>query len=148
LRVNYYEILKAARRAIVRDTEVERHDANITQRVYIERPLMLEPPAIFIYRDRRDAIENDQRISAGRRVDYDFQMSIWVMDGDFDSVEAATKRCDTLLGKVEVALLNDRTLGGTVGYHWFTGGEFVSGEDNGFYSAAEIAMTARVHATT
>ncbi len=148
MRVDYYSILTAIRDAIIRDTEVERHDPAITQRVYIERPLFLEPPAIFVYRDRRDAVEGNQRISFGQRVDYDLQISIWCMEGDFESAEAASRRCDDLLGKVEVALLADRTLGNTVNTIILTGGEFVSGEDNGFYSAAEIALVARIHART
>lgn len=148
MRVDYYGILKAIRTAIISDTDVERHDERITERIYIERPLLLEGPAVFIYRDRRDAPEEIQRISQGRRIDMFLNVSLWVMEFDFDSVEAATRRCDDLLGKVETAILADRTFGGTVAYHWITGGEFISGEDNGFYSAAEIALTAKVHATT
>lgn len=147
MRIDYYDILQAVRTAIVSDAEVERHNPELTQRVYIERPLTLEGPSIFIYRERRDAPAEEQRISQGRRVDYDFSVTVWCLEVDFDSVEKASRRCDNLLGKVELALLNDRTLGGTVAYHWITGGEFTSGEDNGFFSAAEIALTARVHAS-
>lgn len=148
MRIDYTAILQAIRTAIVSDTEVEKHDPAITQRVYIERPLTVEAPSIFIYRERRDAPDSEQRLAQGRRVDYDITITVWVVESDFQSVEAASARCDALLGKVEVALLHDRTLGGTVAYHLLTGGEFISGEDNGFFSAAEIALTARTHAMT
>ena len=146
--VNYTNILQGIRQAIINNTDVQRHDSNISERVYVEQPLTLEGPSIFIYRDRRDALASEQRIAQGRRVDYDLAISVWCTDYDFDSVEKASERTDALVGVVEMALLNDRTLGGTVDYFWIAGGEFISGEDNGFYSAAEIALTARVHATT
>lgn len=148
MRIDYTAILQAIRQAIVSDTEVERHDPEITHRVYIERPLTLEAPSIFVYRERRDAPEDQQRLSQGRRVDYDLQIAVWVTEFDMDSVERSSERCDALLGKVELALLNDRTLGGTVNYILLQGGEFISGEDNQFYSAAEIALVARTHAMT
>jgi len=58
---------------------------------------------------------------------------------------------DDLIGKVEIALMKERTLNGTVNSSWLEGGEFLSGPDptgNQFMSGASVMLIADVTATT
>lgn len=102
---------------------------------------------IGIYMDDRDAPANLQRIRAGSSIDYEVHLSIWVFAFHNDDVSLASKHRDDLLGQVELALIDDRTLGSTVQSSWISGGRFNRLEDNGFWSGAEIRLTARVQAT-
>lgn len=142
-RLDYYAIEEAIKCVI--------EDALPDVRVEIETEVGVAPDqegAVYIYLDRRDAPASEQRLAAGTRTDFLVRFSIWCLDADFESVAAASRRRDELTGRVEVALMADRSLKNTVPSSWLEGGEFLTIGDNGFVSGAEIVLIAKASATT
>lgn len=137
----YYEIEKAVREIIEADT----HFTGI--RTFIEQDIIFSAeacPAVYIYLDRRDTVEAEQRLAAGRRTDYRVRLSLWCVEWHLDSTEEASRLRDELIESVEVVLTTDRTLKGASLGSWLEGGEFLSGlGDSGFLSAGEIVLVAR-----
>lgn len=143
-RVDYYALEQAIADHLRKESELE------GVRVEIEKQIDfgVDSDAVFIYLDRRDAPAEEQRLSAGTRTDFLLTFSLWCLAFHLDSVAAASELRDDLLGRVEVALMRDRTFGGLAGTAWLEGGEFDTLEDNGFLSAAEVRLVVRAHATT
>ncbi len=106
-------------------------------------------PAVLVYLDSRLAVETDQRLSAGRRVDYQLRISLWCLEYHMDSFSEAARLRDALISEVEVGILRDRTLKGSVEYSWLEGGDFESSntEQGGFIMAGEVLITAKVNGT-
>lgn len=142
--ISYFAIEEALRDAIVSDPDLE------TVRGFIEEDLIFSPesaPAVYIYLESRAAFEEDQRLSAGRRTDYTISLTVWCVEWHQDSVSEAARSRDSLIAKVELAIMRDRTLGGLVDSLWLDGGEFQSGfGEQGFISAGEIRVMARAGA--
>lgn len=106
-------------------------------------------PMVLISLDRRDAVEG-QPLAAGTRTRYTVRFSLWCYQFALKLKDASEMR-DDLIGKVEVALMKNRTLDNSVHYMQLEGGEFESGPApgiQGFVSAGEIILTAEVTATT
>lgn len=104
-------------------------------------------PGVYIYLDRRSAPAGIQRLAAGTRTDFEVRFTVWCAEWHQDSVAKASEFRDDLIGKIELALMSDRTLGGSVESSWLDGGEFGSFEENGFLSLGEIVLIAHVKAT-
>ena len=99
-------------------------------------------PWVGIYLDRRDAPADIQRIG-GTRTDYRLRFSIWCWEYSLDSVSTAARLRDDLVGKVEVALMGNRTLNDLVATSWLEGGEFMSARTQGSWlMGAEIVLVA------
>lgn len=69
-------------------------------------------PAVLLYLVGRQTLPERQRISAGTRTDHRVVFSAWVMHYSLASLEDAVMRRDAMLAEVELALMQDRTLGG------------------------------------
>ena len=106
-------------------------------------------PWVGIFLDRRDP--GEQSLSAGTRTRYNIRLSIWCWEYSMESISKAIQLRDDLVGKVEVALMKQRTLNDTVTKSWIEGGELPSArvpDNNGFVSGGEIILIADASATT
>jgi hypothetical protein len=106
---------------------------------------------VGIYLDRRDAPENRQRLAAGQQTVFLLRFVLWCWEYSLEGIAKAIQRRDDLMGKVEVALMKQRTLNGTVTTSWLEGGEMPSGRvpgQTGWASGGEIRLVAEVKATT
>lgn len=144
-RLDYYAVEEGIREVLSADADLE------DVRIEIETDVEMAPDgggAVYVYLDRRDAPASEQRLAAGTRTDFLLRFALWCLDCDFESVAAASRRRDDLLGKVEVALMRDRSLNGTVDASWLEGGEFLTMQEQGFISGGEIILIAKAKATT
>jgi hypothetical protein len=94
----------------------------------VEEEIMFSPemtPWVGIYIDRRDALDQDQSLSAGRRVRYKLWFTLWIWCFSFDRAEAVQRR-DDAVAEVEVALMGNRTINDKTGPLWITGGRLPS----------------------
>ena len=108
-------------------------------------------PWVGIYLDRRDAPADLQGLSAGQRTRFLLRFSIWAWEYSLESVAKAIQLRDDLLGKVEIVLMGNRTLDGTVNKCWLEGGEMPSARlpgGSGWVSGGEIVLVADAVATT
>lgn len=107
-------------------------------------------PVVYIYMDRREP-HSQQTMNAGQRTRFLVHLSVWVRALSMDGFKQASGIRDTLLGKVEAALMRDRTLGGAAGTSWLEGGEMLSAKATGaelYLSAAEIKLVVDVLSAT
>jgi hypothetical protein len=114
--------------------------------VSIEEDITLDiGPWVCIYTTRRDAPVDDQRIAAGRKLVYNVTLALWCWQYALESAARAIELRNDLVGAVEIALMRDRTLGGTVDFIVLSGGDFVTVKDSSrFASGAELIVVARV----
>ena len=145
-RIDYTAILRATKDIIAADANVQ----NLRATVEIARAVLsLEmSPHINIFEGKRDNAE--QTITAGRQHRYNFQWQVMVSAFSAAGVEDAMMQRDEVLGYVELALMNDRSLGGvlTVKQLKLLGGQFRSQPgDNGFWSQAALDLSADITAT-
>jgi hypothetical protein len=145
-RVDYYSIEKSIQAAL--------HDRLFEVTVVVEEELILAhemAPWIGIYLERRTPSEH-QYIAAGRRVDYDLQITVWCWCFAMES-EAAVRARDELVGRVEQVLLEPpRNFGrDEIETSWIEGGQMPSGrvpDIEGFASGGEILLVVKVNATS
>jgi len=147
-RVDYYAIEKALQTLL-------QADATLTgTTVTVEAELMFgaeAAPWVGIYLDRRDAPADMQGIGAGISTRMLCRFSIWCWAFTLESIEEAIHKRDDILGKVEVALMKNRTITNNVSTSWLEGGEMPSGRipgNTGFMSGGEVVLVADVKATT
>lgn len=144
--VNYHAIVEGVK------TLIDADPTNSDLVVHVEEELsVVEGPVVMVYLDRRDAPDEAQTLSGGQRTRYEVSVSVWCFGVSYDSMREAAQNRDKLLADVEVILMKDRTLDGSVESSWFTGGEFLSAESpgtTGFVSGAEISVVAFVVAST
>lgn len=147
-RVDYYAI----------ETQIQtilQADADLTGvMVTVEEELIFgaeSTPWIGIYLDRRDAPSDLQRLSAGQQTTFILAISIWCWEYSLDSLKKAIQLRDDLLGKTEVVLMKNRTLGGQVSKSWLEGGDMPSAkvpDSSAWLSGGEIILKAEVTSTT
>ena len=147
-RVDYFGIEEAIK------TVLEANAALAGVQVGIEEELPFTAavdPQVEIYLERRDAPEL-QPLAGGQRTRFLVRFSIWCYGVSLDSIAKACEVRDDLIGAVELALMADRTLGGTVNASWLEGGAFdtkeTPGASSGFGMGGEIILMADVKATT
>ncbi len=92
-------------------------------------------PFISIFLDRRE-VPSGQPIAGGTRQRMLLKLSVWCYVVEIESVEAACKKRDDLVGKVEVALMNNRTINDSINHMMIDGGEF----DNVSIQSVGLAM--------
>lgn len=115
--------------------------------VHIETEKMrsvTESPWVNIYTTGRTDTGDDP-IANGTVTEYDINIGIDVIVHNMTSLAAAAKDRDDFLGKLEIVLMKNRTLGGTVVYSWLNGGEMESANvagQAGYLGGAEILITA------
>lgn len=146
-RVDYYAIETAVQAILQADATL----AGTT--VVVEGELVFgseQTPWVGIYLDRRDAPADRQRIAAGTRTVFLIRLALWCWEYSVEGEAKAIQLRDDLVGKVEVALMANRTLSGTVTTSWLEGGELPSGRlpETGWVSGGEIVLIAEAKATT
>ena len=145
-RVDYFGIEEAIRDILVSDTSLGGISVLIEDEINF-----IEGPVVALYLENRAAPAELQSLSAGQRTRFYVSFVLWVMDFSLDGIREASKKRDDLVGKVEIVLMKDRTLGGTVTTSWLEGGDFLNAQVpdvTGFVSAAEIRLTVDVRAAT
>lgn len=105
--------------------------------------------AIAMFLDSRVATA-EQAMAAGKRTRYLLSVAVWVIGFDVESFEKAALKRDTLLGQVELVLMDNRTISGKVTASQLSGGEFSSAmSDSGthvFCALAKVTLQAEVSA--
>lgn len=127
--------------------------------VCVEEEILFSPemtPWVGIYLDRREALDTEQSISAGRRTAYRLWLIVWVWCFSLDRLEAVRMR-DDAVAEVEVALMGSRTLNDKVRMMWLRGGRLPSSRvrndqmlgqtQQSFIAGGEILVSADVSAT-
>ena len=145
-RVNYFALEEAIQTILRADPTLSGVSVEIEREIeFIDNA----QSAVIIYLDGREAPEDMQRLAAGTRTDFHVMFTLWCMEFHLDSIAQAAKLRDDLIGKVEVALMKERTLNGNVQGSWLEGGEFLTADSgSGFLSAGEIKLVAKTHGTT
>lgn len=140
----YFAVEKAIKDAILSDSDLSE------VKVFIEQDIVHaaeSAPCVLIFANSREAPAGEQRLAAGRRTDWIVSISIICYGWALETEPAAEIR-DSLMERVELALMRDRTLGGTCEALWLDGGSFDSGPGNqGFLCAGEIALKVKVFGT-
>lgn len=145
-RIDYFAIEKKLGDILSSDSTLQGVKVIVEEDVEFE-----DGPYVGIYLERRDATAS-QSLSSGTKIRYDLKLSIWCWSYSLDSVADAINSRDDLVGKVELVLLNNRTIGDKVTTSWLEGGEMPSarleGEEvDGYISGGEIILTAQVSAS-
>lgn len=145
-RVDYSAIEQQIKTILLADSTL----AGVT--VEVERNGLESPeqcPWVGVYLERR-RIER-RPIAAGTRMDYRVAFLLWCYEYHMESIETANTARDNLIGKVEIALMKNPTLGGTVTTMMLAddAGEFETAQASpGFLSGGSIRAEAVVKATT
>ena len=147
-RADYHAIGQAIKDVIEADEGLRRNFP--TLKVHVQKALTFgKSPQVVIYLMRREAPADEQNISAGTETRFLVRFSVWCFATDLGGLDEAEEKRDDLMGYVELALMDNRQLNGTVGVIWLDGGEFENPETGGtgFTSGGEIQVVARVTAT-
>jgi len=123
-------------------------------RIYIEEEpqfgLMDQGVAIALFMDTRNAPDGEQSISKGTRTRMYLRVTFWIVAFSMDSFRKACDMRDAMMGALELVLMDNRTLNGTVSTSWLNGGELFSAKDpqnnTVFTALAEVVMTLDVSA--
>ena len=122
-------------------------------RIYIEEEpqfgLSDYTSAIAVFMDNRVTPIDVQSIGAGKRTRFNLRVSFWVVAFSMESYRKACDARDTLMGQLELVLMDNRTLTGKVATSWLEGGEMFSAKDqqtSTFTAVAEVAMVLDVSA--
>lgn len=149
-RINYTAILKGIEQVLRNDGDVIAFNAD----VLIQKPVptTLTEPVINVFEDRRDPTPG-QDIAVGTRKRYTIRWAVWVTCFSSNSYADAAEQRDELLGKVEIALMKNRTLDGVLPNASLDiqGGELGRGGpagDVGFIAQSTLVVTAEAVAST
>ena len=123
-------------------------------RIYIEEEpqfgLMDQATAIALFMDTRTAPDGQQSISMGTRTRIYLRVTFWVVAFSMENFRKACDMRDAVMGRLELLLMDNRTLNDTVGTSWLNGGELFSAKDpqnnSVFTAVAEVVMTLDVSA--
>ena len=150
-RIDYFGIEEAIVETLKADGTLGKVQYKIEEEV-----VMSKAPLILINLASRELADDNlgQPIAAGTRTRYLLNFSIWVYAFHLGGPADAAKVRAELLGKVELALMKNRTFnwdgeGDRVGSSWLAGGEFQTGPatgQRGFVSGAEISLIAEATA--
>lgn len=94
-----------------------------------------------------------QPLAAGTKTRFQIRIGVWCWQFSLESTGVASRLRDDLVGKVEIALMKNRTLNNKVSFSWLEGGDMMSERiqnDNmsGFIAGGEIVMVAEITAST
>jgi hypothetical protein len=121
-------------------------EANIpdVDTVYVEEDLQVSAemsPWMCVYLTGREVPE-DQPIAAGKRTRMRVNFSVWVWVFNLE-LDRAERDRDRLVGEIELALMNNRSLNESVEGVLLDGGELPSNRDPdspGFFSGGEVRI--------
>ena len=146
-RIDYFNIEEAIKSILDADADLADVEVLIEEELTIQRGNV-----VGIYLDDRDAPDEEQSLSAGTRTRFNVRFSIWCWHfGVGRDRRVPMQQRDDLVGKVEIALMKERTLNDTVNMSWLEGGEFLSGPDptgDQFMSGASVILIVNVVGTT
>lgn len=144
-RVDYWGIEQEIRTVILANADVA---ATSGIQVLVEEEIsMHRTPTVVVTLEGRSAPDDLQTLSAGQRTRLFLDVVILVHFYAMEVSEAARLR-DTLIGNVEIALMNNRTLNNLVSNLWLTGGAIVTvGGQAGFNAVGEVRVTVDVTAS-
>jgi hypothetical protein len=142
-RLNYFDIVAGIKTVLESDVDLQDHDAKgvriyLSQRLDDGLPYAEMCPCVLVNLKSRAVPPERQRLTAGKTTDFNIQIELVCVEYDLESMEAADQRRDELMSLVEIALMKDRTLAGTVTSHTLAGGRFDNIRDRFYLSAAEI----------
>jgi len=145
-RIDYGAITQAIRDVIAGDPDVRKLDATVE----IGAPVAVGFPFVGVYEGRR-SLTAGQPLAAGTRTRYRVDWDVWVANFSGESFADAASGRNELLGYVEVALMANRGLLGSVGNNslMLQGGVLEGGRaEGGFIAQASLGLTVEVEATT
>ena len=145
-RINYTAILQGTKDTIANDTNVR--DLQATVEIARAVVPISASPHVNVFEMGRDP--TTQHIAAGTKVRYLYKWQVVVSAFSAAGFEDAMAQRDELLGYVELALMGDRSLGGSLTSRQLQilGGAMQSQPgDNGFWSQGAIDLAAEVSAT-
>ncbi len=141
-KVDYYGLKQELREVVAAKLD------NVT--VTVEKDMQFASeltPWVGVYLEGRD-IPEDQPIAAGRISRIRVRLSIWLYTFSLELEEAERAR-DSLLGEIELILMENRTLNDKVEGLLLDGGELssnINSDTPGFFSSGEIKILADVTA--
>lgn len=138
--INYWTILTAIKTQL--DTELA--VLSPVPKVVIERAFIPSQSYVAIMLDRRDAVNEIQEIGVGRQTNMRIRFSIFCFRLAANP-DMAFKLMVETISAVEIALMKDRTIGGTVSMSWLDGGTFFEVEaqaNAGTYIGGEVILIA------
>ena len=147
-RVDYYAIETQIKSILDADSNLTGTTVSVEGEILFSAE---QTPWVGIYLERREAPASLQTLAAGQRTNFLLRFSIWCWSFSLESITKAIQQRDDLLGKVEISLMSNRTLGNLVRKSWLEGGEMPSGrmpDNTGFVSGAEIILVAEGVAST
>lgn len=146
-RVDYFAIEAAIRDILVADAGLAGTTVLVEEELTVNRGNI-----VGIYLEDRDSPAEIQTLSAGTRTRFFVRFTIWCWHfGVGRNRQVPMEQRDDLVGKVEIALMGNRNLNGTVDSSWLLGGEFISGPDptgRQFMSGASVILEVDVTGTT
>lgn len=146
-KVDYYGIVNEVGNILNADAEL------LGVQVTIEdEPPLDSGPWVAVYLESRTPTVG-QSMSAGTRTRFQLRMTVWCWQFSIESTARAAQLRDELVGKVEIALMKNRTLNDKVGSIWLDGGQLLSEQIksdsiSGFIAGGEIVVLAEVVAIT
>lgn len=144
-RIDYFAIEQEIATILEADTEL----AGV--RIDIETEVSTyEGPTVIIFLDDRVAPDDLQSLSAGQKTRMYVTFTLICAAPNYETLRAAAQARDDLIGRVEVALMNNRTLNNRVRTSWLDGGLFDNAKDEqgGFVSAGEVRLIVDVTSST
>lgn len=118
--------------------------------VVLEQEFEPKESWIGVYCQGATAPESDQPLTASLKQRLEVRYELWCWRFAMTNTLAVQLR-DELLGDVELALIGDRTFGGTVTTSWLEGGRFGKQDDpqqlGRFFSGAEVILICEVMAS-
>lgn len=148
-RIDYYAIEEAIQTLLKNDATLDGVAITVEEELIFGAE---STPWVGIYLEGRSVPSDQQVLAAGTVARYTLDFRIWCWQYSLDKTQALKLR-DDLLGKVEVTLMKNRTLGGMVASSWIEGGETPSGrlgneQNSGWACGAEIILIAQAKKTT
>lgn len=142
-RIDYYEIQNAIKTMLDADSTLSGVKNRLEALDIIAENC---PQTVIILKSRNNILEE---IAAGQHIRMGITFEVWCYEYALEILQAMKKR-DDLIGKVEIALMKNRTLNSTVQYHTITGGEFenVQSANFGWISGGSIVLVAEQQAIT
>ncbi len=124
-------------------------------RVFVEEEpefgLMDAQQVIAVYLEERVTPEKSEYIALGKKVRLHLKIPIWVAAFSTETYRRACELRNSLLGNLELVLMDNATLSGTVESSWLNGGAIISAKSaqSGIWMAgAETILIADVTASS
>lgn len=146
-RVDYYDLATEIREILIADDTLE----GVQVTVEDDAPLDSGPWVSVVLVNRSTPM--GQPLAGGTRTRFNVRFSLWCWQFSLESTGVASKLRDDLVGKVEIALMANRTLNNKVASSWLEGGDMMSERvqnDNisGYIAGGEVILIADITAST